>query len=55
MEKQRVAPYLLRSCYQDADLGTILRSEAFKEFRDTFPEPKDDLFSSDDFDDPDGD
>jgi hypothetical protein len=31
---------LLDSCYSDADLGPILRSEAFRTFREKLPEPK---------------
>ena len=34
-------PWFLRSCYQDEDLGALLRSERFREFRDKYPEPKD--------------
>jgi tetratricopeptide (TPR) repeat protein len=41
MEKQRPQPYLLKACYKNADLGPILRTEPFKEFRAKFPEPKD--------------
>ncbi len=40
LQKMRPAPYFLRSCYKDEDLGPLLRSEAFKELRDKFPEPK---------------
>jgi hypothetical protein len=39
-EKFPPRSYWLESCYQDADLGPILRSDRFKEFRDRFPEPK---------------
>jgi tetratricopeptide (TPR) repeat protein len=31
---------LVQSCYQDLDLGPILRSEPFRAFREKFPEPK---------------
>jgi hypothetical protein len=31
--------YLLEDCYRDDDLGPLLRSEAFREFRARFPEP----------------
>ncbi len=40
VEKLALQPWLLSSCYRDADLGPILRSEAFKAFRAKFPEPK---------------
>jgi tetratricopeptide (TPR) repeat protein len=30
----------LASCYSDADLGPILRSDAFRAFREKFPEPR---------------
>jgi hypothetical protein len=33
-------PFLLEACYQDDDLGPILRSEPFRAFRERFPEPK---------------
>jgi hypothetical protein len=32
--------WLLGPCYQDPDLGPLLRSEAFRSFREKFPEPK---------------
>ena len=35
------AAYFLRTCYQDPDLGPLLRGEAFREFREKYPEPKD--------------
>jgi hypothetical protein len=41
LEKKRPQPYFLSSCYKDPDLGPILRSEPFKEFREKFPEPTD--------------
>ncbi len=41
LEKQLPNTYLVRSCYQDRDLGPILRGEAFQELRQKFPEPKD--------------
>jgi tetratricopeptide (TPR) repeat protein/uncharacterized protein HemY len=49
MEKHRLPSYELRSCYQDADLGPILRGEAFAAFREKFPEPKlhEELFDRD--------
>jgi LSD1 subclass zinc finger protein len=37
--------YLLHRCYGDADLGPILRSEAFQAFREKFPEPKNEPIS----------
>jgi hypothetical protein len=40
VEKFPPRSYWLRSCYQDTDLGPLLRNERFKEFRDRFPEPK---------------
>jgi predicted Zn-dependent protease len=44
LEKKRPQPWFLSSCYKDPDLGPILRSESFKEFREKFPEPADDEF-----------
>jgi hypothetical protein len=41
LEKLRVQPYTLRSCYQDEDLGALLQSEPFRELREKFPRPKD--------------
>jgi predicted Zn-dependent protease len=41
VEKLRTQPYLVASCYQDEDLGAILRSEPFRAFREKFPEPED--------------
>jgi predicted Zn-dependent protease len=32
--------YLVEACYRDPQLGPILRSDAFAEFRKRFPEPK---------------
>jgi hypothetical protein len=32
--------FLLEDCYRDEDLGPILRSDAFRAFRERFPEPK---------------
>jgi predicted Zn-dependent protease len=40
LEKGRSRPYLLRSCYQDPDLGPLLRGEPFRELREKFPQPK---------------
>ncbi len=40
MEKLPPQEDFLRACYQDADLGPILRRDAFREFRQRFPEPK---------------
>jgi predicted Zn-dependent protease len=37
--QQRPGSFLLEDCYRDADLGPILRSEPFREFRERFPEP----------------
>jgi hypothetical protein len=39
-EKLAQKPWLLTSCYNDAELGPILKSETFKQFREKFPEPK---------------
>ena len=41
MEKLRRQSDLLKNCYDDADLGALLRSEPFRDFREKFPEPKD--------------
>jgi tetratricopeptide (TPR) repeat protein len=48
LEKRQRYSYFLRSCYQDPDLGPILRSEPFRALREKFPEPKD--LSGPDFD-----
>jgi hypothetical protein len=40
LEKLPTRSYLLSDCYQDQDLGPILRSDAFRELRVKFPEPK---------------
>ncbi len=40
LQKMRPAQSFLRTCYKDDDLGPLWRSEAFKELRDKFPEPK---------------
>jgi len=53
MEKLRSRSWVLRGCYQDADLGAILRGEAFRAFREQFPEPKEPEKGEDG--DPDGD
>jgi hypothetical protein len=37
--KWDAAPYLLSACYRDDDLGPLLRSEPFREFRAKYPEP----------------
>jgi predicted Zn-dependent protease len=39
LEKYRSDKELPADCYADEDLGPILRSDAFKAFRDRFPEP----------------
>lgn len=41
--KLKPHPYFLGTCYRDADLGPILGSEAFRAFRDKYPEPKDEV------------
>jgi len=33
-------PFLVEDCYRDEDLGPILRGEAFRAFRERFPEPQ---------------
>lgn len=33
-------PYQIRNCYQDEDLGPLLRSDAFKSVREKYPEPQ---------------
>lgn len=38
--------YFLRRCYQDDDLGPILRSKEFEAFRARFPQPKEDKGAS---------
>jgi uncharacterized protein HemY len=40
MEKVRYRSYLIRRCYEDEDLGPILRGDAFRAFREKFPAPK---------------
>jgi predicted Zn-dependent protease len=40
VEKLMPRRYLLEDCYHDPDLGPILRSDAFAEFRRRFPPPK---------------
>jgi predicted Zn-dependent protease len=42
MGELRNAEFFVRRCYQDADLGPILRSKEFGAFRDKFPEPMED-------------
>jgi predicted Zn-dependent protease len=39
MEKTRANEYLLRRCYEDAELGPILISEAFRSVREKYPKP----------------
>ena len=39
VEKYNHQRYLLESCYRDEDLGPILRGDAFRAFRERFPEP----------------
>jgi predicted Zn-dependent protease len=51
VEKLHPPPHLLRRCYQDEDLGSLLRSEAFRPFRERFPQPPDE--KEDDSNDPD--
>jgi tetratricopeptide (TPR) repeat protein len=43
MENRRPEPYLVTSCYQDADQGTMLKIEVFREFREKFPTLKNEL------------
>ncbi len=40
IEKASYRIYLLRKCYEDEELGPILRSEAFRAFREKYPQPK---------------
>jgi predicted Zn-dependent protease len=40
VEKARPGRINLAACYRDPDLGPLLRSEAFKAFRDKFPQSK---------------
>jgi tetratricopeptide (TPR) repeat protein len=40
IQKTTYRVYLLRRCYEDEELGPILRSEAFRSLREKFPEPK---------------
>ncbi len=40
LEKMRPEAYFLRNCYDDADLGPLLRSEPFGKLREKFPAPK---------------
>lgn len=40
VEKQRNNSFLVQRCYDDEDLGPLLRSAPFQPFRDRFPEPK---------------
>ena len=40
MERSRRDSYFVEDCYRDAELGPILRSEAFAPFRAKHPEPK---------------
>ena len=39
-EQHRLGDFRLAECYQDGDLGPLLRRESFREFRKKFPEPK---------------
>ncbi len=39
--------FFVRRCYEDEDLGPILRSKEFQAFRAKFPEPKEDRAASD--------
>ncbi len=41
VEKFMPRRYLIEDCYRDAELGPILRSQPFEEFRQRFPPPKD--------------
>jgi predicted Zn-dependent protease len=40
MEKEAAPQYLREDCYDDLDLGPILRTDAFREFRQRFPDPE---------------
>ncbi len=39
LERPKASPAVIRNCYQDEDLGPILRGEPFRAFRQRFPEP----------------
>ena len=39
MERMPPEPYLVHSCYADADLGPLLRGEPMRAFRERYPEP----------------
>src|SRR5262249_36040454 len=45
--------FLVETCYRDEDLGPMLRADAFRAFRDRFPEPREGeaRFDFDPFDD----
>ena len=45
VEQPKAPKYLVGNCYRDADLGPMLRSEAFRAFREKFPEPKEPVIS----------
>ncbi len=40
LQKVSYRVYMLRRCYEDEELGPILRSEAFRAFREKYPQPK---------------
>jgi tetratricopeptide (TPR) repeat protein len=40
LDKAKRPPWLIRSCYDDDDLGPILKGDPFKPFRDKFPRPE---------------
>ena len=46
MEKPAKDAFFLRRCYEDDDLGPILRSKDFQAFRAKFPQPKEDKAAS---------
>ncbi len=48
VQKLHPKAYELTSCYQDEDLGPMLRSAAFREVREKFPEPKQQQWHPDD-------
>ena len=39
LDKVKSPHYLIEDCYFDEDLGPILRSDAFRKFRERYPEP----------------
>ncbi len=40
LDRFKTQPWIVSNCYSDPDLGTILRSDAFRRVREKYPEPK---------------